>query len=254
MLHPLPQTVRIWTTMCPQTPEEKALHADMKVRYGRGVGMLLYVQRNTHPELSYSVRELCKYTANPGPKMWTAFQRVLRFLKGNKSACIKYSKPADAATPVQLSAYCDSDFANDKVTRRSVTGYVTVLCGGPLSWRSEGQAKTAQSTAEAEYIAASEACREIKYLVIVLEDLEENQGPVSLFEDNESCISWAKGRGKPDKRKHIDIKYHFIQECVEDQLIEMTSIASADQLADILTKGLAKEQFNFLQSKLLCRL
>jgi hypothetical protein len=240
--------------MCPQTPEEKAEHADMKVRYGRGVGMILYVQRQTHPEISYAVRELCKYTSNPGPKMWTAFLRVLRFLKVHKTLCIKYTKPTAASSTVQLSAFCDSDFANDVVSRRSVTGWVTFLLGGPISWRCEGQDKTALSTAEAEYIAACEAAREVKHLVNLLEDLEESQGPVPLFEDNESCISWTKGRGKLEKRKHIDIKYHFIQDCVEDQLIEMKSIASTDQAADILTKGLAKEQFNHQLGMLLCRL
>jgi hypothetical protein len=229
-------------------------NADMKVRYGRAVGMILYVQRQTHPEISFTVRELCKFTSNPGPKIWTALERALRFLKGHKSLCIKCTKPTVASSPVELSAYCDSDSGNDEETRRSVTGYVTFTGGGPISWRCEGQGKTALSTAEAEYIAAAEASREIKHMVNVLEDLEESQGPVPLFEDNESCISWAQGRGKLEKRKHIDIKYLFIQDCVEDQLIEMKSIASSDQVADILTKGLAKEQFNHLLGKLLCRL
>ena len=126
--------------MCPQTPEEKAMHADLKVRYDRGVGMALYVQRMTRPDISYPVRELCKFTGNPGKKHEQALLRLFRFLKGSKSLGITYSKSPGRA---QLSAYCDSDFANDKESRRSVTGWVTFLCGGPISWKSESQSRTA---------------------------------------------------------------------------------------------------------------
>ena len=238
--------------MSPQTPQERAEVAEIASLYGRGVGMVKYVQRMTRPDISFSVRELSKFNSNPGRQHWRALKRLLRFLSGTKSRLIVYRKTEG---PLELTAYCDSDFANDPDTRRSVTGWVTFLGEIPLTWRCEGQTTTAQSTAEAEYISAWSATREVYHLRNFLTEIgEQPTSATPLFEDNNACIDWAEGRGKTERRKHVDVKYHFVRDCVDDQLIEFRKISTKDQIADILTKPLRKAEFTHLQKSLVHKL
>ena len=97
--------------------------------------------------------------SNPGKKHWEAVKGVMRYLNGTKELCICFGKKEACVL-----GYTDADYAGDMDKRRSTSGYVFIFTGGAVSWRSRLQNCTSMSTTEAEYIAASEACKEAIWL------------------------------------------------------------------------------------------
>ncbi|WP_176691529.1 Ty1/Copia family ribonuclease HI, partial [Enterobacter cloacae complex sp. GF14B] len=137
--------------------------------------------------------------------------------------------------------YTDSDYAGDLDKRRSTSGYVFTLVGGAISWRSRLQDCVTQSTTEAEYVAANEACKEAIWLGRLVADLGINADMPELYCDSQSAIQLAKNPVFHSKTKHIDVKYHFIREVLEDKQIQLLKIHTKDNPADLLTKGLPGE-------------
>ena len=108
--------------------------------------------------------------------------------------------------------YTDSDFMSDKDSRKSTSGYVFTLGSGAISWRSVKQSCIADSTTEAEYVAASEAAKEAVWLRKFLQDLEvvpAVTAPLKLFCDNGGAVAQSK---EPQETKHNERKYHLIRE------------------------------------------
>ena len=145
--------------------------------------------------------------------------------------------------------YSDSDWAGDLNDRKSTSGYVFTVGGGAISWKSKKQSCVALSTAEAEYIALSQAAQEAVWLRSLYVNLKlEMTAPTVVYEDNQSAICIAKNPQSHGRSKHIDIKYHFIREQVQQKTIEVKYCKTEDMIADLLTKGLGKEKFEKLRS------
>ena len=134
--------------------------------YRELIGSLLWVANGT--DASFAVNTLAKFTSNPGLVHWKALLRVLGYLYVTKDCCIKYERNPDVTDGIdaqgysrgflpltELDAYVDANFAGDVDTRRSSTGYVFKILGGPVSWQSRMQTSVALSSMEAEYLAAS---------------------------------------------------------------------------------------------------
>lgn len=135
--------------------------------------------------------------------------------------------------------------------RRSTSGYAFHLGSGVFSWSSKKQQMVALSTAEAEYMAAASSATQALWLRRMLEFLQHKQdGPTKIFCDNMSTIELTKNPVFHGRSKHIDIKYHFIRELVQDQEIIVDYCRSEDQIADILTKPLKLEVFMKLKKLL----
>ena len=154
----------------------------------------------------------------------------------------------DALKPT---GYVDSDYARDIDTRRSVTGYIFLLAGAPISWQSRQQPSFALSSMECEYMAACAAAQEAVWLIQLLKEFTCNFfHPVILFEDNKACLEFVKNNNNAKRSKHIDVRYHFISDLERDKVITLsTSVRSQDNLADIMTKPLDKTTFARLSSK-----
>jgi hypothetical protein len=126
-----------------------------------------------------------------------------------------------------------------------------MMAGGPIVFYSRKESIVAQSTAEAELIAAWAGCREVVWVRLILSELGcEQPGATTLYEDNSACIEWAKRRGRHEAKKHVDVKYFFVTECVDNATVVLEPISTHEQLADLFTKGLAKNVFRYLQNKL----
>ena len=123
-----------------------------------------------------------------------------------------------------------------------------MLSGAPISWRSKKQTPVALSTAEAEYVALATAAQEAVWLRIVMKGLNEEISPTVIHEDNQSAIAIAKNPQFHSRTKHVDIKYHFVRELVEDGIIRLSYCRSGNMMAHILTKGLAAPQHNELRA------
>ncbi|KAH9782721.1 Integrase catalytic domain-containing protein [Citrus sinensis] len=136
----------------------------------------------------------------------------------------------------QCVGYCDSDFAGDLNKRRSTTGYVFTLGGGPVSWRSILQSTIALSTTEAEYMAATKAVKEDIWLKGLLGDLGVIQENIVVFCDNQSVIFLVKNQTYHARTKHIDVKYHYVREIIESGVVLLRKIDTKDNPSDMLTK------------------
>ncbi|MCO5566777.1 hypothetical protein L7F22_020457 [Adiantum nelumboides] len=144
---------------------------------------------------------------------------------------------------VKKPANKNSDYADDLNNRRSTSGYVFTMAGGAVSWRSRLQVCVTQSTTEAEYVAASEACKEAIWLGRLVTDLGIKEETPMLHCDSQSAIQLAHTAVYHSKTKHVDVKYHFIREMVEDKQVQLVKVHTTDNPADLLTKGLPGESF-----------
>ena len=202
------------------------------------VGSLLYAAMVTRPDIAFAVQALGRHLQSSSDAHWTAGKRILRYLKGTKDMGLVYGESAHGIT---LKGFADADWATDKDTRRSVTGYVFELGGAAITWNSKLQPTVALSTSEAEYMAASAATQEAIHLRRLLGDLGfPQEGPTVILEDNMGCICMSENPVMHRRTKHIDIKFHFIREAIERGDVVLTFTSTSTQVADLLTKAVTQ--------------
>ena len=150
----------------------------------------------------------------------------------------------------ELVGYSDSDWAGDKVDRKSTSGACQFIGRSLVSWSSKKQNSTALSTAEAEYISAASCCAQLLWMRQTLKDYDVSLGTVPLLCDNESAIKIANNPVQHNRTKHIDIRHHFLRDHVANGDIALTHVGTMDQLADIFTKPLDEARFVALRREL----
>jgi len=213
------------------------------VPYQSLIGSLLYACVSTRPDISMAVSHLSRYMASPSQTQWEQAKRVLRYLKGTAGLALVYG----GAPSSELVGWSDSDYASDLGGRRSRTGYVFLLNGAAVSWKSQRQQTVALSTAEAEYMALTAATQEAMFLKQLMHELHQGPGsPITIHEDNQSCIALSKNNMTTGRSKHMDVRYHFCREKVESGDIKVEYCATEDMLADVLTKPMPSARHNKL--------
>jgi len=214
--------------------------------YRQLVGSLMYLT-HTRPDMQFAVSALSQFMAEPRERHWVAGKHILRYLRGTIAYGLKYTSIGG----VMLHGYADSDWAGSPVDRKSTSGYCFSLGSAMISWSSRKQGTIAQSTAEAEYIAASNASREAVWLRKLISGLfGEKLESTIIHCDNQSCIKLTENPVFHDRSKHIDLKYHYIRDMVQRNVIKLKYIATDDQVADILTKPLQLVKFALFRDKL----
>ena len=144
----------------------------------------MYAAVSSRPDISFIVGKLAKFVENPGPSHWQGVKRVFRYLKKTQDYVISYKRGCN-----RLTGFCDADWGGDLDDRRSTTGFVFMLNGGPITWQSRSQTSVALSTLEAEYMAMAEATKEGIWLRSLLQDLGHEQAEsVVIRIDNQSAI------------------------------------------------------------------
>ena len=175
-------------------------------------------------------------------------KRILRYIKGTIDYDLSYN--ASDSDHI-LIGYSDSDWAGDMETRHSTSGYVFKVYGNTVSWSSKKQNTVAKSTTEAEYVALSHATQEAIWLRRLLTDIREILDNAStIFEDYCGAIELSKNPRFHERTKHIDVSYHFVREQVKLNNIIVKYCPTQDMLADVMTKGLAKDTFQKFRDKL----
>lgn len=216
------------------------------------VGSLLYVAMITRPDIAYAVQVLGRHLQACGPEHWVAAKRILRYLQGTRDVGIIYGGSGAGAGALVLYGYADADWANDRDTRRSTTGYAFMLGGGCVSWGSKLQPTVALSSSEAEYMGTTPAVQEALVQRQLLCDLHlKQEQPTIIFEDNQGCIAMSNNPVMLKRTKHIDVRYHFIREKVENGDVVLKYIPTEDQLADLLTKPLPRHRVVMLRDRML---
>lgn len=203
----------------------------------------MYAMICTRPDLCISISILSRYQSCASEELWVCLKRILRYVKGSLNCSLVFQKGTSCDASM-ICGYVDSDWAGDKVDRKSTAGYVFKVFGCSVSWASKKQSSVALSTTEAEYVALSLAASEACWLQYMLKDFKLGERvKVKLFEDNQSAIKVCKSPYYHNKLKHIDIRVHFIRNKIREGNIEVVYLSSREQLGDLLTKPLGKSLF-----------
>jgi hypothetical protein len=239
-----------------QIPMEARLHLSKEgkgssvdaTQYRSIVGSLRYLI-HTRPDITYSVGIVSRFMENPTSEHLAAVKHILRYVSGTLNLGLRYRREKEGN--LRLIGYSDSDMAGDVDDRKSTSGVLFYLGSSPVSWLTRKQESVAMSSCEAEYMAgAAAACQGIWLGRLLSELLDVRFEVVTLKMDNQSAISLCKNPVFHEKSKHIDVKYHFTREKVEKGLIDVKYVRTNDQLADILTKPLARLKFHEMRGKI----
>ena len=148
-----------------------------------------------------------------------------------------------------LMGYTDADMAGDVDSRKSTSGYLITFAGGAVSWQSRLQKCVALSTTEAEFIAATEACKELLWMKKFLSELGLHQEKYELFCDSQSAIHLGKNSSFHSRSKHIDVRYHWIRDILEKKLLQLKKIHTDENGSDMLTKILPREKLEYCRQE-----
>ncbi|KAK2965442.1 hypothetical protein RJ640_017082 [Escallonia rubra] len=241
-------TKEVYTPMCNTsalTLQNGSSHLE-PTPYRKLVGALQYLSL-TRPDVCFAVNSLSQIMHSPTERHWTAFKRLLRYLK----ATIHHGLYLCRGTPLTLQAFNDSDWGGDRDNGRSTIGYIFYLGSNTISWKSRRQKSVSRSSSEAEYKAIADSTAEILWVTNLLEELGLTvpKSP-ALFCDNTGATYLCSNPVFHSRMKHIALDYHFVRECVTNGSLRVHHISTKDQLADILTKALGRPQFLHLRSKI----
>ncbi|GJR05408.1 hypothetical protein Tco_0528392 [Tanacetum coccineum] len=169
-----------------------------------------------------------------------------RYIKGLRTLGIMFvDYPKD--TGIETVVYADSDHAGDYVDRKSTSGICTFVGCCLTSWFSKKQTALAISTTEAEYVSAEKACQQALWMKQALIDYDVRLDDVPIMCDNKGAIDLSKNPVQHSRTKHIEIRHHFLRDNVQKGHISIEKVPSVDNIADILTKPLKRESFNYLR-------
>ena len=222
-------------------PSENKEEPDPKCRalYQSIIGSLLYIMLGTRPDICYAVTKLAQFASNPSQEHLDKAKYICRYLAGTRNYALIY----DGKSGKGLQGYTDSDWAADHIKRRSITGYFFKLANGIFSWTSHAQKTVALSSTEAEYMALSDCARQAMWLKTLLSELGIALTAIPICGDNQGSIFIGSNPVQECCTKHIDIRYHYVHECMENGNIELSFIEGAKNTADMFTKNLGHVKF-----------
>ncbi|GKE70818.1 hypothetical protein Tco_1528890 [Tanacetum coccineum] len=192
----------------PLVKDEDGVDVDVHV-YRSMIGSLMYLTAS-RPHIMFTVCAYARFQVTPKASHLNAVKRIFRYLKHQPKLGLWY--PRDS--PFELEAYSDSDYRGASLDRKSTTGGCQFLGRRLISWQCKKQTIVANSTSEAEYVAAANCC-------------------------GQNSVAHSR-------TKHVEIRFHFIRDCYEKRLIEVIKIHTDHNVADLLTKGFDVTRFNFL--------
>ncbi|XRB13462.1 retrovirus-related Pol polyprotein [Pseudoscourfieldia marina] len=214
------------------------------------VGAILYAAVISRPDLSSTVRAMSHVMSKPPSNFEACKKHVLRYLSGTINRGIKYN--TNSNIPLKLIGYCDASWGDNHENRRSTSGYIFFLNGGPISWASYLQTTVALSTVESEVMALTEAIKEAIYIRRLLESLGAAQeGPTIIYTDSTGAEALVDHPTSHRRTKHIEIRREFIKYHIEHETVKIERVSTKDQLADILTKPLRQDIHNYLVQMIL---
>ncbi|GJZ33086.1 retrotransposon protein, putative, ty1-copia subclass [Tanacetum coccineum] len=225
--------------MCASSDEEKAYMK--RVPYASAVGSIMYAVRCTRPDVAFAQNLVSRYQQNPGKLHWVAVKHILKYLRNTKDMFLVYGGNPD--TELDVTGFCDASWQCDKDDTKSQTGYVFVVNGGAVDWKSKKQTTIAMHATQSEYMAASEAAMEAVWIRKFVEDLgvmPSISKPINMYCDNSAAIIFANEPGVMKGARHFLRRYHYVREQVESGEIKLIKVHTDKNLADAFTKALPR--------------
>jgi len=256
------ETATVPTTI----PEKLQLKQEMGFNYRQLIGEIIFPMMKCRPEIAPHGIKLSQYMENPAREHYQAIRDILSYLSKTIDDGIYYWRKTprmdlpDVALPTihqdnylmedntpndgDLYGYTDSDWATDTVHRKSISGIVIMFAGGAVGYKCKYQDVIAHSSTEAEFTAACDAGKMILFFRSILADLGlEQKNATVLYEDNNGALMMANAQQPTRRTRHMDIKKFALLDWVEEDLIILRSIKTAENAADGMTKPLAKQLF-----------
>ncbi|GJZ28879.1 retrotransposon protein, putative, ty1-copia subclass [Tanacetum coccineum] len=202
-----------------------------------------HVYLSTRPDVAFAQNLTSRFQQNPGELHWTAVKNILKYLRNTKDMFLVYG--GNPSTELRVECYCDAGFETDRDDTKSQTGYVFVLNGGAVDWKSSKQSTIAMSATESEYIAASEAAIEavwIRKFISGLGIVPTINEPLNMYCDNSAAIHYANEPGVQKGVRHYHRRYHYVRECVELGEIRILKVHTDNNLVDPFTKALSNRK------------
>lgn len=248
------------------------------------IGSCLHIAQVSRPDISFAVGALARHSATPGKQHMECARDLINYLYNTREFFIGYKRletstnqepwiyqssnfPSRRTIEERLEAsvpepcangtdmYCDADYAGDKVTRRSTSGMIVMMNGGPISWSSRLQKLVALSSAESEIYAVTDSVKEALHIRLLCEECEIRKPgePMTIWEDNNAAIHLGHGLRGNSQQKHFAVRLRFLHEHVQAKTIEFSRIDTKDQLADGFTKALPGPAFANFRRQILKR-
>lgn len=235
----------------PMNQKEKLCRDDGADKIDEGyfrnmIGCLMYLTA-TRPDILNAVSILSRFMHCASELHLKAAKRVIRYVKGTSNFGVKFTRSKE----FKLAGFSDSDWGGSIDDMRSTSGYCFTFGSGVFSWSSKKQETVAQSTAEAEFVAATTAVNHVLWLRKILVDLNlEQKESTKIFVDNQAAIAISHNPVFHGKTKHFNIKLFFLREVQKEESVSLVYCKSEDQMADLFTKPLPVSRFEFLRQKI----
>lgn len=212
------------------------------VPYASAVGSLTYAQVCMRPDLAFATGVFSRYLDKAGWDHWVGVKKSLRYCQATKDFMLTYKRTDD----LQVVCYTDADLGGDADDRKSTFGFVFMLAGGAIAWKSKKQGVTAASTMQAEFVACYDATGPgawLKNFIPELRIVDSISRPIPMYCDNQATIFFAANDKITGASMHIDLKYRVVKERDQDRTFNVTHISTKLNIADPLTKGLPPSVF-----------
>jgi hypothetical protein len=164
---------------------------------------------------------------------------VCRYLVGTPDYVLHYKDHSEKG----FQAYVDADWASDPNTWKSTTGFFVKLAYCVFSWKSQAQKCITLSSTESEYIAASDCCKQLRWIINLNWEIGYPLHYIPLAVDNQGAIFLASNPAQERQTKHVDIVYHHIHECIEEGKVKPEYIPGAENPTDLLTRNLDQHKY-----------
>ena len=230
-----------YSTVRPKEDEETLPAAEQKM-FRSLVGSLLYLVKHSRPDIANAVRELTKVMDRANQRHLQEGLRIVKFVLDTRNLGLKIEPSILHVLVWHMVLWTDSDWGADKDNRLSVSGLALFVNEVLVAWRSKQQRTVALSSSEAEFVAISEAVKEVLFVLQVLNSVGVKvQTPVIVRVDNMGAIFMTDNATSSTRTRHIDIRWHFTRNLVKDQVIEIIFCKSAENKADGYTKNVSSD-------------
>lgn len=214
--------------------------------YRKVIGMLIYVATNSRPDIAASVGILSQRVSKPRKTDLNEAFRVVKYLITSKQLKLRLSCRKEGVV-----AYSDADYAGDRTDYKSRSGFTCFVNGGIVEWMSRKQTAIASSSTEAEYYALHETAKEAVYLKKILKDFGiDTKTAVKIFCDSQSALSMLHGEKFSRSTKHMAVRFHYLKDLIEREIIAVSYVPTSDNISDLLTKPLPRQTIEKFRKEL----